>query len=691
MPSEITNVMLEVNSLLKSSDLRSLFACFAAGYSMPQFCIDNDYKSPIIISDDINLLFFIHSQFEFDKRITPCYRTYTSKVQNLQSPPFNNVRFFSAFPLSENDISIIENSDIIIVLDNTQNTLYPSDKTIYIKDLVSIIGNYVFCERPLIGWKKAHPDVEIILMDYPRLFPEDAKDDFEKLITSRRVWDVHTRLQAGDDIQEYEPFQSLGYTRNEALRLTSFQLTHQNSDGSTILEDNDDELIQIHNGFRKTAYQEDDYISYKHVFWCMGHCLMFGYGAPYDKTFESYLQQLFNNDDSMKDYKVVNAGQFCSQRYQDNFYNLWNLPINSGDTVLLSLDNIHNSTVFPFFHAEDLFKYNHQFGHVMCDDGHLNENGYRGFAEKFYEWYIKSNRNAMTFPLFHPIHYYGIPHSHLNTLSKTSVLNCSIPIIDKELDAYIAQLSKNKPIIGSIVMNCNPFTNGHRYLVETASKQCDILYIFVVQEDKSQFPFADRFELVKKGTEDITNVKVLPSGRFILSSITFNDYFNKKNIQEKDVDSSIDVELFASAIAPALGITVRFVGEEPLDNVTRQYNDTMKKILPTYGINLIEIPRIESDGSVISASRVRLLLSQQRYPEIETLVPKTTYQYLIKQTSPEQYHPIYGSNKQRLFSKITYIFFPKNSPQRDFARNWYYKHFGIPQYDEYGNRKKGSS
>lgn len=39
--------------------------------------------------------------------------------------------------------------------------------------------------------------------------------------------------------------------------------------------------------------------------------------------------------------------------------------------------------------------------------------------------------------------------------------------------------------IGAIVMNANPFTLGHRWLVEQAARQCDWLHLFVVKEDAS--------------------------------------------------------------------------------------------------------------------------------------------------------------------------------------------------------------
>ncbi|MFV0519694.1 MAG: hypothetical protein ACK5LY_05405, partial [Lachnospirales bacterium] len=147
---------------------------------------------------------------------------------------------------------------------------------------------------------------------------------------------------------------------------------------------------------------------------------------------------------------------------------------------------------------------------------------------------------------------------------------------------------------------------------------------------KSFFPFADRIELVKKGTSDLENVTVIPSGKYIISSLTFSDYFNKEKLQEEEVDMSADVELFADAIAPALNISVRFVGEEPLDKVTRQYNQTMQMLFPKRGIDLVIIPRKEFEEQVISASLVRELLKEKKFFDIAEIVPSTTLDYLVK-------------------------------------------------------------
>ena len=179
-------------------------------------------------------------------------------------------------------------------------------------------------------------------------------------------------------------------------------------------------------------------------------------------------------------------------------------------------------------------------------------------------------------------------------------------------------------------MNCNPFTLGHRYLIEQAASQCDVLYIFVVEEDKSVFCFEDRFKLVKEGTADLENVFVMPSCSFMISTLTFPEYFNKDDPGSVKVDPSMDVEIFGKYIAPALDIKVRFAGEEPLDMVTNRYNETMKRILPAYGVEFRVIPRKESNGEVISASRVRRCLKEKDFLQIRKLVPETTFKYLLE-------------------------------------------------------------
>lgn len=204
----------------------------------------------------------------------------------------------------------------------------------------------------------------------------------------------------------------------------------------------------------------------------------------------------------------------------------------------------------------------------------------------------------------------------------------------KGLTEYVHSLetiAKDKPErSGAIVMNCNPFTLGHRYLIEKARTQVEHLYILVVEEDRSVFKFKDRIEMIRRGVADLPDVEVIPSGKFVISSLTFPEYFEKGEKQDETVDTTTDIKIFCTYIAPALHVKTRFVGEEPLDRVTNQYNMCMKKLLPEYGMNIIEIPRKESDETPISASRVRKLLEEKKYQEVQTLVPPTTYDYLIQ-------------------------------------------------------------
>lgn len=182
--------------------------------------------------------------------------------------------------------------------------------------------------------------------------------------------------------------------------------------------------------------------------------------------------------------------------------------------------------------------------------------------------------------------------------------------------------------IGAAVMNCNPFTLGHQYLVETAAKQCGHLYLFVLSEDKSRFSAKDRLEMVRLGTAHLSNVTVLPTGPYLISSATFPTYFLKDREQAGNVQCLLDIEIFAKYYAPHFGITHRFVGTEPLSPMTGQYNEALKTHLPGRGIAVTEIPRLEIQNAPISATAVRQALDEGA--DFRHLVPDTTYQYLMQ-------------------------------------------------------------
>ena len=183
-------------------------------------------------------------------------------------------------------------------------------------------------------------------------------------------------------------------------------------------------------------------------------------------------------------------------------------------------------------------------------------------------------------------------------------------------------------ITGAVVMNCNPFTLGHRYLIEQASKECNRLLVFVLSEDRSYFKTADRMAMVKAGTADLKNVTVLPTGPYLISSATFPTYFLKEQADTLDVQCQLDVAVFGDYFAPRFHITRRFVGSEPFCPVTGAYNQALHRLLPAYGVSLTEIPRLEAGGTPVSATNVRKLIEENNAEAVRALVPDTTFQYL---------------------------------------------------------------
>lgn len=184
-------------------------------------------------------------------------------------------------------------------------------------------------------------------------------------------------------------------------------------------------------------------------------------------------------------------------------------------------------------------------------------------------------------------------------------------------------------IIGAIVANCNPFTLGHRYLIETAASQCDWLHVFILSEDRSKFPSEVRLDLARRSTEDLHNVTVHPTGEYLISYATFPRYFIKDKSIVDDIHCQLDIEIFRKYFAPALNITRRYIGTEPLSHVTNQYNQQLKKELPKSGIQVLELQRIEISGAPVSASAVRALLAQEDFEGLKKLVPPATYKYLL--------------------------------------------------------------
>lgn len=378
------------------------------------------------------------------------------------------------------------------------------------------------------------------------------------------------------------------------------------------------ESFHILNGYRQISNAPHNA---KRKIWLFGLCTIFGHYVRDNETVAYFLQS-FLLENGYDNYEVINAGTTAME------YGRWWIEKISPDDIVVIVNNF-----VPMFN---------QWGEEK------EEAVQQVFGSRY-----KGNLGKLCKELEHPI---GciidiIPHCNYlmnekiaekmftdillkltidnsNVAPRAALQNYFIPWdVIECYEEYMEKFDLHKEPdkrIGAIVMNCNPFTYGHRYLIEYACSQVDLLYVFVVEEDQSYFKFEDRLEMVMQGTKDLEKVKVLPSGKYIISKDTFAQYFAKDQIIFEVDDMDYDVRIFGEVVADMLGITCRFVGEEPFDKVTREYNKTMKHILPEYGIELIEIPRKVLDGNVISASNVRKYLEQGDLETASNLVPQST-------------------------------------------------------------------
>lgn len=212
------------------------------------------------------------------------------------------------------------------------------------------------------------------------------------------------------------------------------------------------------------------------------------------------------------------------------------------------------------------------------------------------------------------------------------------------IDAYRRYLGSVRDVVatdsdageaGVIVMNANPFTLGHRYLVEQAAQKVARLYVIAVKEEASLFSYDERLAMIRSGVSDINNVTVCEGSDYAVSATTFPTYFLKRLSDASDTQMMLDIDIFRRHIAPALGAAVRFVGSEPTDMLTRRYNEIMKQMLPrvveTERLTVQTAPReaVGDTPAAVSASLVRAAMGRHSLWEAASMVPQTSVPYII--------------------------------------------------------------
>lgn len=536
----------------------------------------------------------------FSKRsiFTSAFLTYTKEHK------FNVVEQEGVFRTESFSYDIIENgikinkkwgSDELITIecvDLISQLLYLNQK---LSDKVQIL-NFIFDE-----------EVEITESEYKRISSEILDDE---LYLSLYSMGEDTRIEY---LRELDSFLQFNHTRSFENDLVVF-------------DDINTELVNVENGLRRTCYQPEEYTK---TIYFIGGCTIWGRLVEDRYTIPSLIQKYINQLDEGKGYRVINLGN-------GNLLNAVNLlesiNIEENDIIV---------TLFPF--VTNYVKEVITTIEISKSFNEIRRGKYDG-EECFLDMVQHCGTNGMIIYseiIFKELKKYLLPSTERqrkNTIYNVFRKNYKDLNVLYDYESYIKELEykqkgildKNKQI-GCIIMNCNPFTYGHRYLVEYAAAKVDYVYLFVLEEDKSYFTFDDRYGMVKEGISDLKNVILVRSGKMIISSLTFPAYFTKQEVTYGKREPSVDLDLkiFAQYIVPIFNIQFRFVGEEPTDFVTAIYNDRMKKILPEFGIQVIEIPRKCIDENVISASRVREYYKENNFTELSKLVPSTTMKYLL--------------------------------------------------------------
>lgn len=353
-----------------------------------------------------------------------------------------------------------------------------------------------------------------------------------------------------------------------------------------------------------------------------GSCTARGSLVADKNTIQSYLQRFLNADGI--NCTVINCSTGSGTDLENIFRYIISLPIRTGDIILIiEHGNFLKATMMkneiPFLDLKDIFNSEPIEGEWFLDvPGHCNRIANKKIAEGIFpavKSFLSTERNTK-----------------LTKWLTNLTINKKVFADNENLQKYLEQLKvnsfklKKSDKVGAILMYANPMTLGHKYLIKEALKRVEYLYIFVISEKKSGLPAELRYDIVCREFRNFTNIKVFPTKNVFANADTFPEYFHKDKSPLVHVDAYKDVLIFCQHIAPALNIKIRFIGTEPLDIITKQYNIQLQEILPYYKIKIQEIPRLcTSYGKVISSHDVRAAIKQKDWDTVAQLVSTETF------------------------------------------------------------------
>lgn len=394
---------------------------------------------------------------------------------------------------------------------------------------------------------------------------------------------------------------------NYAAEIAKFQFNVKSNSVYTRLLDVQSRYLNIVDGKRVTVGQPSDA---ERVIWFFGACFVIGAFVEDKHTIESFLQERLNQEGYS--CKVVNCG--CWETPYQEMIRIIATSMKPGDVVVLNVNNQPFADAESVDMTEILDRHNVPTGWIMDLPGHCNHKVNQIYANELFERMVRDG--ALT--------------SKTNQEERKTMLDCDLAVnslyLDLHFDGY-------RPVegekVGGIAFHGNPFTLGHRCLIEYASKHVDRLFAILTEDEAGLLTFAERYAMALEGTKDLPNVTIVPGGPFSGSRHDFPVYFVKTDPESMCRRSVLHLEIFAKVIAKRLGISCRFIGDERHNEQMSAFNELIKEIMPRYGIDVIEIPRAQAEGRSISASLSRRAAFDGDRETLRANLPETTLRFFV--------------------------------------------------------------
>lgn len=371
-----------------------------------------------------------------------------------------------------------------------------------------------------------------------------------------------------------------------------------------------------------------------------GSCLTFGLFADDQRTFPSYLQKLINDSD-LAGTQVHNLGVKGQNCVLNDLLFVLNTPLRSNDTVMLvekfskEMKTILSETGIKLY---DFSEYLNTASIGDCSflnsAFHCNDSIYKLLADYAYKLIANKSNHSWDGYKSKSLHSYFEENNRIKFIDSDGLIDkIFINDLKETLQKEKFDCLQNA-VVGSLVMAANPFTWGHARLVDLAARQCDYLYVFVIEDKHFDIPFQARYEITREYVTKHHNCKCIATGSYFGADFLFPEYHDRKSYEKRKISNPIiDTVIFAKHIAPILGINRRYLGAEDSDSVTRQFNDYLMSILPQYGIEVIVVPRFTTakGHQKISGSYARELIeSQQASDELQDYLPPSSIKTLSK-------------------------------------------------------------